>query len=82
MKSLWRHIQEKLRKVKLAYYICGYRKTTPDIVSDDVKSIALLRWDGKLGDAIMMGAFISLLETYRPDIKITVFGFRYTISVA
>lgn len=43
---------------------------TPNL--EMVRSIAILRWDNKLGDAIMCGVFIRVLQQFRPDIKVTV----------
>lgn len=80
MKAYIRKFQEKTRKIKLFYYLRHYHKTVPNIELADVKSIALLRWDGKLGDTIIMGAFISLMEKYRPDINITVLAHGFSTS--
>ncbi|UJF18230.1 hypothetical protein L0B53_14560 [Vibrio sp. SS-MA-C1-2] len=49
-------------------------------VLKNIKSIAILRWDNKLGDSIMSGLFINAIHTYRPDIEVTVIGTSTTID--
>lgn len=75
-----RKFQNKRREKKLARYLRRYKKTSPQIKLSDVKSIALLRWDGKLGDTIIMGVFLSLMAKYRPDIEITILAHGFPIS--
>lgn len=74
VKAKWRFIRNNIKRLKLNVYKRKYDKRLSDEVFDakKVKNILLLRWDNKLGDAIMCGGFISLLKQYRPDIHITV----------
>ncbi|SMY36982.1 Glycosyltransferase family 9 (heptosyltransferase) [Photobacterium malacitanum] len=74
IKAGWRFIRNKMKALKLNLYRKVYDKRMQEIDFEPskIKTILLLRWDNKLGDAIMCGNFIKLLRQYRPDIKITV----------
>lgn len=74
MKARWRLIRNKVKALKLNIYRKIYDKRVQqiDFEPSKIKSVLLLRWDNKLGDAIMCGGFIKLLRQYRPDIQITV----------
>ncbi|MEH0667520.1 glycosyltransferase family 9 protein [Vibrio scophthalmi] len=73
LKRGFRYIRNKKKSLTLRYYSLRYDKAPVSNSSlKNVKSVALLRWDDKLGDAIMSGVFIKALCTYRPDISITV----------
>ncbi|WP_105902621.1 glycosyltransferase family 9 protein [Vibrio gangliei] len=74
LKARNRAIRNKIKDWKLHRISKKYDKdplagNPPNI--KNVRSIAILRWDNKLGDAIMCGVFIQALQQYRPDIKIT-----------
>ncbi|MBP8550980.1 glycosyltransferase family 9 protein [Vibrio paracholerae] len=72
-KNLNRIFRNIRKRIKLNYYCRHYDKSpTPRIKLQEVHSIALLRWDNKLGDTIMSGIFINALKTARPDIEISV----------
>ncbi|WP_193002361.1 glycosyltransferase family 9 protein [Vibrio litoralis] len=75
LKTQNRALRNKIKAWKLARTSQKYDKdplsgSSPKIA--DVRSLAILRWDNKLGDAIMCGVFIQALQQYRPDIKVTV----------
>lgn len=74
IKAGWRLIRNKVKALKLDIYRVVYDKRVQEIdfASSKIKSVLLLRWDNKLGDAIMCGGFIKVLRQYRPDIHITV----------
>lgn len=75
LKNQVRRIREKRKSWKLARYIKRYDHAPSNedkLQWEDIHSIALLRWDNKLGDAIMCGAFLSAMRQHRPDIKITI----------
>ncbi|OBU16658.1 hypothetical protein BTN98_17240 [Photobacterium aquimaris] len=74
IKAGWRLIRNKVKALKLNLYrkIYDKREQEIDFEPSKIKSVLLLRWDNKLGDAIMCGSFIKLLRQYRPDIHITV----------
>lgn len=73
LKSVNRALRNKQKKLKLDYYCRLYDKAPPATLSlQDVRSVALLRWDNKLGDAIMSGLFIRALQQARPDIRVSV----------
>jgi len=73
LKKLNRSFRKKRKQLKLAYYCHTYDKAPQaSIPLNEIRSIALLRWDNKLGDAIMSGVFIKTLQTLRPDIQISV----------
>lgn len=76
IKLFTRYLRAKVRDLKFSYFsvICS-RKSMKDRSSlTDIKKVALLRWDGKLGDTIMTCHFIRLLEENDPSIEITVFS--------
>lgn len=60
--------ENDLQKYRLKYDV----SPSPSIPLEKIKTLALLRWDNKLGDSIMSNVLISNLQRYRPDIKITV----------
>ena len=74
VKAGWRLIRNKVKALKLNIYreIYDKRVQKKDFDPSMIKSVLLLRWDNKLGDAIMCGGFIKVLRQYRPDIHITV----------
>lgn len=74
IKAKWRLIRNKVKVLKLNIYrkIYDKREQEIDFESSKIKSVLLLRWDNKLGDAIMCSGFIKVLRQYRPDIHITV----------
>ncbi|PSV19994.1 hypothetical protein C0W44_13370 [Photobacterium leiognathi subsp. mandapamensis] len=74
VKAKWRLVRNSIKLLKLNFYKKKYDKRLSDDNFDakKIKRILLLRWDNKLGDAIMCGGFISLLKKYRPDIHISV----------
>lgn len=74
VKAKWRCIRNQIKVLKLNLYIKKYDKRTHNLIFDksNIKNIVILRWDDKLGDAMMCGNFIKILRQYRPDIHITV----------
>ncbi|EKO3395495.1 glycosyltransferase family 9 protein [Vibrio fluvialis] len=73
LKQLNRALRNKHKTLKLSYYCQRYDKAPHSKVQlREIKSLALLRWDNKLGDAIMSGLLVKLLQRYRPDIQVTV----------
>ncbi len=73
LKNIYRILRNRKKKLKLEHYCHLYDKAPISRVPfEDVKSIALLRWDNKLGDAIMSGLLIKTLQDLRSDIEITV----------
>lgn len=73
LKSVNRALRNKQKKLKLDYYCRRYDKAPqPKMPMKDVRTVALLRWDNKLGDAIMSGLFIKALQLARPDITVSV----------
>lgn len=65
------------RDAKKAKELRGYCKVydvspIPKTPLENIKTVALLRWDNKLGDSIMSTLFISNMQKHRPDIEITV----------
>jgi hypothetical protein len=73
LKQLNRALRNKQKKLKLSYYCQRFDKAPQTTVAlTDIKSLALLRWDNKLGDAIMSGLLIKMLQQYRPDIQVSV----------
>lgn len=73
IKELHRSIRNKKKEKELVEYCEKYDiAPKPSIPLHEIKSIALLRWDNKLGDSIMSTLFISNMQRHRPDIKITV----------
>lgn len=73
LRALWRkkrnlrklsELNKKLKKLD--------KKPIPRKEFSEIKSICFLRWDNKLGDAIISSALIYCLNKYRPDLKITV----------
>ena len=80
LKSSARQLQANIRKLKLTYYLRQYKNTITTTDLTQVKSLALLRWDGKLGDTIIMGTFLALMAKYRPDINITILAYGFPIQ--
>lgn len=73
LKSVNRALRNKQKKLKLDFYCRRYDKAPqPKMPLKDIRSVALLRWDNKLGDAIMSGLFIKALQSARPDITVSV----------
>ncbi|ENM3915586.1 glycosyltransferase family 9 protein, partial [Vibrio cholerae] len=73
LKNYNRLIRNTWKKLKLRYYCKHYDKAPIETISwGEIHSLAILRWDNKLGDAIMSGLFIKTLQTLRPDIKVSV----------
>ncbi|MCG6414889.1 glycosyltransferase family 9 protein [Vibrio fluvialis] len=73
LKQFNRALRNKQKKLKLRYYCQRFDKAPQTTVQlRDIKSLALLRWDNKLGDAIMSGLLIQMLQRYRPDIQVSV----------
>lgn len=73
IKQLNRTIRTVKKKAKLSFYCQRYDKAPqPSLPFEDIKTLALLRWDNKLGDAIMSGLFIQAVQKARPDIQISV----------
>lgn len=73
IKEINRSLRDNRKKKRLASFMHSYDKApTPNIALEEAKSIALLRWDNKLGDSIMSTVLIANLEKHRPDIQVTV----------
>lgn len=73
IKQLNRIIRTTQKKARLNFYCQRYDKAPqPSLPLQEIKTLALLRWDNKLGDAIMSGLFIQALRNTRPDIQISV----------
>ncbi|WP_087017645.1 glycosyltransferase family 9 protein [Thaumasiovibrio subtropicus] len=66
------HQWRRFARLKIIDFITNLLTRKKAISTKEITSIALLRWDGKLGDSIVSGAFIQQLNRYRPDIKITI----------
>lgn len=73
LKNINRAFRNLRKKITLNYYCLQYDKLPNPVINlKDARSIALLRWDNKLGDAIMSGIFINALKMTRPDIEVSV----------
>lgn len=73
IKLFWRYIRNNNKKLKLNLYSKLWdKKPACQLQFKDVKTVCLLRWDNKLGDAVMCSALIKALKQYRPDIKVSV----------
>ncbi len=62
----------KLSKLSLARARWDRRFSQADFDARNIQSLALLRWDDKLGDAITCTLLLTALARHRPDIQITV----------
>ncbi len=62
----------KAKKMAAARVRWDQRFSSADFVAANIKSVALLRWDDKLGDAIISTVFLTALAKHRPDIQVTV----------
>ncbi len=78
IKEKYRSIRDA-KKVKVLNKYCKVYDISPNprILLEDIKTVALLRWDNKLGDSIMSTLFISNIQKHRPDIDITVITQRF-----
>ena len=73
LKILWRKVRNKRKQTALKESLKKWDKVPgPNKNLSEIKSICLLRWDNKLGDAIISSSLIACLNKYRPDIKLTV----------
>lgn len=75
LKQVNRALRNKIKAWKLAHYTAKYDQDPSHgktVCLAHVKSLAILRWDDKLGDAIMCGVFIQALKCHRPDITVTI----------
>jgi ADP-heptose:LPS heptosyltransferase len=81
LKALWRKIRNKNKQRKLNNQLNKFdRKPNVKKYFSEVQSICFLRWDNKLGDAVISSALISCLNKYRPDLKITVITGKISAS--
>ncbi|WP_406665524.1 glycosyltransferase family 9 protein [Gallaecimonas sp. GXIMD1310] len=73
LRGWWRarRNQRKARKLAKAKARLDQRFSDAPFEPAAVKNVALLRWDDKLGDALMSSLFISALADARPDLRIT-----------
>lgn len=78
LKLVTRYLRDEFRRLKILYFTVLFsrkrKKNKSNIDLSSVKKVALLRYDGKLGDAIMMCSLIDLIEKNNPDIELTLFS--------
>jgi ADP-heptose:LPS heptosyltransferase len=73
IKVIWRFIRNTKKEIKFKLLSSFWdKKPNTKIAFKDIQSLCLLRWDNKLGDAVMCSALINSLEKYRPDIKLSI----------
>ncbi|WP_354623889.1 glycosyltransferase family 9 protein [Psychromonas sp. MME2] len=73
VKLIWRFIRNSKKEIKLNLFsLLWDKKPNSKLAFKDVRSVCLLRWDNKLGDAVMCSALIDCLSQYRPDLKLSV----------
>ncbi|HIF9278060.1 TPA: glycosyltransferase family 9 protein [Photobacterium damselae] len=74
IKSKWRTIRNQYKSLKFHAFKLRYdnKKSSYVLERKDISNILIYRWDDKLGDTIMSGLLIKILNKYRPDIKISV----------
>tara|TARA_X000000950_G_scaffold289348_1_gene412209 strand:- start:7103 stop:8272 length:1170 start_codon:yes stop_codon:yes gene_type:complete len=73
IRYFFRRLGALIYRVKAFYY--KKRFASPVIHKIDpasVKRLILMGWHNKLGDAVVMGAFVDLINRYRPDIELTI----------
>lgn len=77
-KLVTRFLRDEARKLKTRYFTTlvakKRKKQRKSIDTTNIKKVALLRCDGKLGDAIMMCNFIRLIEENDPSVELTLFS--------
>lgn len=68
-----RYFRDVVRR-RLAILLFDKSSVRPPLNPNSIKHIVILRWDGKIGDAIISSFVIRELKKYRPDITITIIG--------
>lgn len=78
LKLVTRYLRDESRRLKILCFTVLFsrkrKKNRNNIDLSSVKKVALLRYDGKLGDAIMMCSLIDIIERNSPDIELTLFS--------
>lgn len=77
----WRVIRNYLKALKLKVYCLRFdKRPQTEIEMHAVRKIVLLRWDDKLGDAVMAGALVKALTQHPNNYKVTVITGKRTAN--